>query len=424
MNFSNLKEFKYGWRVVLSSALGIGLGMSPLPFYTIGVFAIALTTEFGWGMDDVLLALPVFTTVSMFLGPVAGNIADRFGVRKTVLTSVILFSLAFMAFTFNTGSKALWLILWGILAATGVGTLPITWTRAVNNWFTKNRGLALGITLMGTGIFGALAKLYASELINTYGWEVAYIGVGVLPLIIVLPLAYAYFRDVDDPKVADRVARLKEEFPESGASAARTGMTLKQALADSKFWLMALAFVTVSFAVGGPIPNLEKLFTSKGFGIDDAVLLASLLGVAVVIGRVVGGYLIDRFWAPGVSFVLLCLPAISCYLLIQPELTYSMAATAIVILGFATGVEFDLIGFLVSKYFGMKYYSSIYGVIYSFFGFGAGFAPYIFSRFYTQTGSYDSILFYCIFAFILGAAPLLLLGKYRTFTEDGEVITA
>ncbi len=424
MNFSDLKEFKYGWRVVLSSALGIGLGMSPLPFYTIGVFAIALTGEYGWGMDDVLLALPVFTTVSIFIGPIVGNIADRFGVRKVVLTAVVLFSLTFMAFTFNTGSKTLWLVLWGLLAAAGAGTLPITWTRAVNNWFTKNRGLALGITLMGTGIFGALAKLYASEIINTYGWKIAYLCVGALPLIIVLPIAYLFFRDVTDPKVANRVAKLKEEFPESGAAQAKAGMTLKQALSDSKFWLMAAAFVPVSFAIGGPIPNLEKLFTSKGFGIEDAVLLASLLGLAVVIGRIVGGYLIDRFWAPGVSFVLLCMPAISCYLLMQPELSYPMAVVAIVILGFATGVEFDLIGFLVSKYFGMKYYSSIYGILYSFFGFGAGFAPYVFSRFFTETGSYDSILFYSIFAFIFGAMPLLFLGKYRTFTADNEAKTA
>ncbi len=420
MNFKDLKEFKFGWRVVLSSALGIGLGMSPLPFYTIGVFAIPLTKQFGWGMDDVMLALPIFTIAAIFMSPLIGLIADKFGARKTVLLAVLLFGLTFIAFMFNTGNKTLYLALWALLSITGAGTLPMTWTRAVNNWFHKNRGLALGVTLMGTGLFGAGAKLYASYLIENYGWKMAYLGVGALPLLIALPVAFMWFRDINDKKVAKRAAALKAEFPET-ASIEVYGMNLKEAFRDSKFWLLALAFVPISFAVGGPIPNLEKMLDSKGFDFNQAVILASFLGYSVLAGRIVGGYLIDRFWAPAVSFVLLCAPAISCYLLMQPEVSYSMAVLAITILGFAAGVEYDILGFLVSKYFGMKYYSTIYGMLYSFFALGAGFGPYIFSRSFTITGSYDQILGYAAIAFIVGSIPLLLLGKYRKFGPDGKI---
>ncbi len=420
MNTNDLSEFKYGWRVVLSSAIGIGLGMSPLPFYTIGVFAIPLTENFGWGMDDVMLALPVFTISAIIMSPLIGLIADKFGVRKTVLTAVVLFGLTFIAFMFNTGNKTLYLTLWALLSITGAGTLPMTWTRAVNNWFNKNRGLALGVTLMGTGIFGSFAKLYASYLIENYDWKMAYLGVGALPLLITFPLAYAWFRDVNDKKVAKRAAALKAASPESISSEVY-GMNLGQAFSDKKFWLLAIAFIPLSFAIGGPIPNLEKMLGAKGFDFNQAVILATYLGYSVVVGRVVGGYLIDRFWAPAVSFILLCAPAISCYILFQPELSYPMAVLAIFILGFAAGVEYDILGFLVSKYFGMKYYSTIYGMLYSFFALGAGFGPYIFSRSFTDTGSYDQILLYAAFAFILGSIPLLFLGKYRTFGPQGLV---
>ncbi len=420
MNFSNLSEFKHGWRVVLSSAFGIGLGMSPLPFYTIGVFAIPLTKQFGWGMDDVMLGLPIFTIAAIVMSPLIGLVADKYGVRKTVLAAVLLFGLTFIAFALNTGNKVLYLTLWALLSITGAGTLPMTWTRAVNNWFHKNRGLALGVTLMGTGLFGAAAKLYASYLIENYGWKMAYLGMGALPLLIALPIAFVWFRDINDKRVSKRAAALKAEFPELVTTEVY-GMSLGEAFRDKKFWLLALAFIPISFAIGGPIPNLEKMLSSKGFDFNQAVILASFLGYSVLLGRVIGGYLIDRFWAPLISFILLCAPAISCYLLFQPEVSYSMALVAICILGFAAGVEYDILGFLVSKYFGMKYYSTIYGMLYSFFALGAGFGPYIFSRSYTSTGSYDQILLYAAFAFVLGSIPLLFLGKYRHFGPEATI---
>ena len=185
-----IKEFKYGWPVVGSSAIGIGLGMSPLPFYTIGVFVAPFMQEFGWGVADVMLALSVFSFAALFTSPLIGIITDRIGVRKTVLLSILTFGLCFMAFSLNNGSRGLYLSLWALLAFLGSGTFPITWTRAINKWFHKKRGLALGISLLGTGLFGAFAKIYAAWLIENYGWKMAYVGLALLPLLIleVIPM--------------------------------------------------------------------------------------------------------------------------------------------------------------------------------------------------------------------------------------------
>ena len=419
MNFSNLKEFKYGWPVIMSSTFGIGLGMSPLPFYTIGVFAIPLSKNFGWGMDTIMGGLTIFTLVALVASPLVGYIADRFGARRTAITSLILFGLVFIAFNFNTGASWFYYFLWGLMAFVGAGTLPMTWTRAINNWFNENRGLALGLSLLGTGIFGAMAKLFAFSIIENFGWRTAYLCVGLLPLVIALPLAYFFFRDVDDPKMADKVARLREEVP-SHMKKTKTGKTVAQALKDWKFWLLAFCFILISFAVGGPIPNLEPMLGSKGFDTGDAVILASAIGYAVLVGRLVGGYLLDRFWAPAVAFVLLSIPALSCYLLQSADLTYTNALIAVVILGFGAGVEYDLMAYLVSRYFGMKNYAAIYGFLYGFFAMGAGFGPVIFGKFFAKTGSYDSILFYAMLAFLIGSFPLLFLGKYRNFDDEPQ----
>jgi len=412
---SGLKEFKFGWPVVLSSGLGIGLGMSPLPFYTIGVFVAPFMEEFGWRVDQIMFALSLFSLTALFTSPLIGFITDKIGVRKMVLISVFTFSMSFMAFALNNGSQTVYLGLWILLALFGSGTLPITWTKAVNKWFVKKRGLALGLSLLGTGLFGAFAKLYASYFIENYGWRTAYIALALLPLLIALPIAFFLFRDTDDPKVQDRVTRMREELPylKEIKVEDQVGHDLKRALRDYRFWILAFSFIPISFAIGGPIPNFEKILDTKGFGTSDAVAIASVVGIAVIVGRLVGGYLLDKLWAPGVAFCIFIVPILACYIFMQPELTYTMALCAVAIIGLSAGVEYDLMAFLVSKYFGMKNYSAIYGTLYGFFAIGAGFGPWIFGKSYAMTGSYTTIFGYAMFAFVMGAIPLLFLGKYQ-----------
>ena len=140
------EEFRLGWKSVFASAVGIGLGLSPLPYYTLGVFIAPLINEFGWSVEQIMRGLPILILGALVMSPLAGYFADKYGVRKVVLTSIPLFSLAMMSFALNDGSMEIYLLCWGSLALTGAGTLPVTWTRAVNCWFIKRRGLALGMS--------------------------------------------------------------------------------------------------------------------------------------------------------------------------------------------------------------------------------------------------------------------------------------
>ena len=176
-------EFRHGWKIVLASMLGIGLGLSPMPFYTIGVLAPELKQAFGWTMGDIMGAITMTTLVTVIAGPTVGMLAGRIGVRRVALTSVLLFGLVFCALSLQTGSLPLFYAMFGLLALVGAGTLPITWTRTVNAWFDERKGLALGLSLMGTGLFGIFAKPYTSWLVHEFGWRGAYVGLGLLPLL-------------------------------------------------------------------------------------------------------------------------------------------------------------------------------------------------------------------------------------------------
>lgn len=413
-------EFRTGWPVVLASMLGIGLGLSPVPFYTIGMLAPELAREFGWAFGDIMAGLPIMTFAVLLASPAVGFLADRVGVRPIALISVILFGFSFMAFAANPGDIRFFYANWAIMAVLGAGTLPITWTRAVNNRFEDRKGFALGLSLLGTGVFGFLVKPFTAFMIDAYGWRAAYMAVGALPLVLALPVAYFAFHDVGDrhQSAADR------RESDSVRAAATPGLTFSETLKNWRFWVLSIAFVPISFGVGGPIPNMENIVKTAGFSGPDIVSLVSLIGLSVIAGRVVGGWLIDRFWAPGIAFLMICAPALACWMFAHGDLTYATAAGSIILIGFAAGVEYDLMAFLVARYFGLKSYGAIYGSLYGFFALGAGIGPVVFGRAFDADGNYDSPLMLSAGLLVLGAVLLLLLGRYRTFPPSADSQTA
>jgi MFS family permease len=404
-------EFKTGWPLLLSVMLGVGLGLSPLPFYTIGMLAPELHKAYGWSFGAIMLGLPVSTAGVVLAGPVVGWLGDRIGVRRVAIVSLVLFALAFMGFSLTNGSLPLYYANWALMAVCGTGTLPTTWTRAINNGFESNKGLALGIALMGTGLFGFGIKPFLSWIIAEHGWRAAYVATGLLPLLIALPVALLAFRDPG------------EKHARATISAIQPGSTLAEALRDRRFWLIGGGFLLFSFAIAGPLPNMENLLRLKGFSRSEIGGLVPAIGLSVIVGRVAGGWLVDRFWAPAVALALLCLPAIACLILGQASVSHGGALLAISLIGAAAGMEFDLLAFLIARYFGPRSYSTLYGCLYGSYALGSGLGPVAFGADFDRTGGYALSLNAAAVLLLLGGAVLLLLGRYR-FASTPETIDA
>jgi len=399
---SSYREFRRGWGVVLSSTVGIALGLSPVPFYTIGVFAPELAREFHWKQATIMAALLVMTISVIVVGPWIGWLADRYGVRRVTITSVALFGLAVMGFSLQNGSLLVYYGSWAVAAVVGAGTLPMTWTRAINLWFEERKGLALGLALTGTGLAGFLLKPYTAAAIAHFGWRGAYVALGIPPLLLSLPLALIFFREVPAGTVA-------------GTPAAQpgVGLALREAVRDWRFWLIGIAFLPISFGVGGPIPNMETLLTTHGLRRDQVLAVVPFIGLFVIVGRLLGGWLVDRFWAPIVAALMLSIPAIASAVLSHGSATPVTAFLGIAGLGLAAGVEYDLLAFLTARYFGTRNYSSIYGALYGFFALGAGTGPMVYGRVYDLTKSFDGIVLVGGGLMAAGALLLLGLGPYR-----------
>jgi predicted MFS family arabinose efflux permease len=398
---SGPSEFRRGWPAVVSAMFGVGLGLSPVGFYTVGVFAPVLAKMFGWSFGAIFFGITVQTISAIIFAPIAGLLADRFGARPVALISLVLFGLAFMVFAAGDGSLVLYYGTWALLAAVGAGTLPMTWTRPINRQFNRRKGMALGIALMGTGLFGFFSKPLTFWLIASFGWRGAYIGIGLLPLLIGLPIALALFRDPAGQVTAVAAVPLE-------------GMALPAALKSWRFWLLAAALLPISFGITGALPNMENILKGDGFSGASITDLTSLIGLSAIAGRLLGGFLLDLFWAPAVAALILSTPILSLWLLIQPALKTAEAASAICLIGFAVGVEYDLIAYLVARYFGMRAYTTIYSILYTCFGIGAGFAPFIFGWSFDREHSYTPIMEVAAVLLLISALSLLTLGRYRS----------
>lgn len=406
-------EFAAGWPVVAACMIGMMFGISAIPFYTLGVFAGPVIETFQWTRAQYQGAF-TFMLAGALAGPFIGHLCDKVGNRVVALTSVTLFAMAFAGIGLFT-TQAVWTFYaaWAVMALVAQGTGPIPWTRAISEWFYARRGFAFGLALMGSGIAAFIAPPLVTALIGAVGWRMAYVVVGAVIFCVAFPALYWGLRPAP-PEVLEAGTKVK------GGMSAKFGKTLGEALRSYRFWVIALSFSFISLGVSGIISNLVPLLTDRAFTPQTAAVIASVVGLSVLLGRLVVGALLDRFWGPGIAFVLMALPASACLLLASAELSTPMTVFAVFIVGFAAGAEFDIIAYFVTRYFGLKYYGKIYGVQYTIFFLGAGLAPLIFARVYDVANSYNPVLYAAAAAFLGSAALLLTLGRYPDLSLEGS----
>jgi MFS transporter, OFA family, oxalate/formate antiporter len=396
-------EFTLGWKVLLAAFLGTMCGASPLPFNVLGLLFAPLNVEFGWDKTQVSIGITIFGITASLLAPLFGWMADTYGVRKVAIWSLIGFILAFSSFYFMPSTLMGFYLCWLLVGLVGIGSTPVTWSRAVNMWFVKNRGLALGIMLVGTSVAAFVVPRIAVAALDAYGWRLIFPIVALLPLLIALPATIAFFRE---PRSNERPVAL------STADGTVAGITLGQALRTRQFWILWLSILLIACAYGGAHIHMIPIVMDHKIDVATASGMMGIVGFGLLVGRIVVGFLLDRFWGPAIAFPVLCLPAVACFLLMGDSSALAVITAAAFLLGFAAGAESDLIAFLAARYFGMAHFGRIYGMLYMPFGLFSAISPLIYAKVRDSTGSYDAILAAAMILFIAGGALLLTMGRY------------
>ena len=391
-------EFARHWLLVLVCAAGIGVGVSALPFYTQGIFIEAWIADFGWTRAQASLGILGSTLALAAALPFVGLIVDRYGLVKPVMISLLGLSLAYVLLGMFVQSIATFVMLAMLQAILGSASSPLAYTRAINTVFNKQRGLALGVALSGAGVAATFGPTLISNAIESFGWRGAYLSMAAFTLVVGLIIV----------AVLSRLTGAKTPIEIDTEAASRDFKIAKQ---SRTYWTIMAAIFCLSLGLGGLMIHFVPILLEVGFTTGDAAKIAGVIGIAVVLGRLLVGFAVDRIFAPRVAIAILfaCISGVLALVLFGS----AVAVPAAFVIGFSVGAEVDLIGYLVARYFGIHAYGQIYGRQYSTFLIATGLSPVILGAVRDATGTYTASLFTAAAFMVVSATLFAKLPKFE-----------
>jgi MFS family permease len=274
----------------------------------------------------------------------------------------------------------------------------------VSRWFDRRRGLALGLATAGVGLGVALIPQLAAFLINRFGWREAYFGLAIAIVVLAwLPVAI-FVREPPQPLPSGSGAG-------TNANAEAPGVETAAALKTWNFWSLTLAFFLGVVAINGTIVHIVALLTDRGIPLQIATGALSVAGLAIIVGRIICGWCLDRFWGPYVAVCFFILPMAGIALL-GSGWSYPVPLIGAALCGAGIGAEIDLMAFFIGRYFGLKAYGKIYGLMFMVFNVGTGLGPALSGRSFDNFHSYSQIFIVYEVALAITCVLLARLGKY------------
>jgi MFS family permease len=408
----------YGWWVVAVSILGLSIGPGQFAFASLGLFMVPLGDEFGWDRAQISLALTVFTVALALSLPIAGRGVDRWGSRRILVPSIVACGVGLAAIPLLATHLWSLLVIFALIGSLGAGANSLPYMLTISNWFDRRRGLAIGVAMAGAGAGYAYVPPLVQYMIDGYGWRSGYFVLAGITLLIGVPLIALFLQE----SPADRGLRpdgLKENPAESEPETL-LGVDRSEALRTTSFWILFMIFGVMAFSLYGLLPHLVPMLMDRGMDGGKAALVASTIGVTIIVARVIIGYLIDRFFAPRVALVFF-LASAGGIAMLAAGATGPMAYLAAVLIGLSIGAEIDLMAFLTTRYFGLRCFGEIYGLMFAALLIGTSFGPIAFGMAFETMGSYVWILAWCAVLNAVVSFATLMLPRYREFAVADPV---
>lgn len=407
-NMGARAEFARNWKVVLAGALGMALGS--VGVYALGIFIQPLEQEFGWTRAEIVGGMTIVAVIGVITAPFAGLIVDRIGPRRIGMFGVVIACLGLASLSMAGPSIWSWWLLWVPLALVGMFVNPTVWTSGVSSLFDAGRGMALALVLGGTALCSTLTPILSNYFIETFGWRQAFVMLAAFWAALVIPVVWLFFSSASD---RHRVVSSSRKID----LAVLSGVAVREALLSGKYIRLASAGFLASLIVVSLVTGLVPILTSLAIERQSAANIAGLIGISTVVGRLTGGYLLDRINGNLVAAGSLILPIIPCVLLLAYPGSIAAASIATLVLGLSLGVELDAVAYLVSRHFGMLNYGVLFGTIVGLLSLATGLGPLLISFVYDATQSYNAVMWGYIPLCLLTSALFASLGRYPVFDE-------
>ncbi len=372
------------WLVALFSCAAL-LVSNGVTISGITAFDKALLDAFGWERGEYKFRESITIMFAGIFAPFAGYFLDRYGVRKCMMTGWTLLIVCQFIYPFAQQLYLMYLIhavFAVVLVVCGLNACVIL----TSNWVIDGRGKAMGLTLLGSSLGGALITQFNTTALDLFGWEVAFRLGAIFPLILLM-LTWLWLKDTPDTALSSP-AELT-----TGAAGAEEGMGYVETLKTLSFWMIALVASTSFFAVLGIQNNLRLHFLDLEFTEQAATLLFALFFFGAMAGKFIFGFLADYF-----SLRLVFNANIGTMLLgtlLLGTLDTVAIYPALIAFGFGWGGAYTMIQLSVVNLFGLKNAGKILGTITVPDALGGGLGIYAVALFQQQTGDYQFSFYFC-----------------------------
>ena len=411
----------YGWLVVVVSCVGLFLG-APLLVFSFSVFFKPWVADFHASRAAVSFAFSLLNLVGALWLPATGMLIDRFGAKRVILPSTVLYGLALIS--------SLWVghSIWQLYLLSSVlgvvfssGAAPVPYGVVISHWFNRRRGLALSLSMMGIGVGSIVVPIEAQRLIATYGWRVTFAIFGAAVLLIPLPVLGRFL--LDDPAQRNLRPDGDETIDDSLPVEEKPGLSWHAIWHDPMYWTMLCIFSLAGAGVHGVALHMSAIFTDRGISAERAAVATSLVGAAVMVGRLASGYLLDRLFAPRVAMLFYGATMVGMGILCGRD-AGTLALAGSFLSGLGMGAEVEVMGYMISRYFGLRAFGSAYGHAFAAFMISGSLGVLVMGAGYDRFHSYTVPLAGFCGAMLLTLILLRGFGPYRygVAQEKGRTI--
>ncbi len=412
---SKRPRFFYGWLIVFVSAIGLFLG-PPLMVFSFSVFFKSLVVDFHASRAAVSFAFSLFNTVGALLIPATGMLIDRFGSKRVILVFTLLYGLGLCsALWVGTSVWQLYLFFTLLGVAMASGPSPVPYGVVIAHWFNRHRGLALGLSMLGIGIGSVVVPILAQRLITGFGWRAAFAIFGGAVVLVPLPIIAALLQNdpgqrglQPDGDEKNQVSKLQSQD--------KQGLTWHEIWHSPAFWMLICIFSLAGASVHGAALHMSAIFTDRGVTAERAAIATALVGIAVMLGRVTSGYLLDRLFAPRVAILFYGATALGIAILCTGT-SGPLALAASFLVGLGMGAEVESMAYMITRYFGLHAFGTAYGHAFGAFMLSGAAGVFLMGAGFDRFHSYTIPLAGLCGAMVLALVLLSRLGPYRYGVE-------
>ena len=353
----------YGWWIVASAVFMLTL-MAVGVFQGLGTFLVALERHFGWSRTQLSGAFSLARVEGAILGPIEGFLVDRLGNRRMILIGYVIMGIGFIMFSQVDNLWQFYVAFIVITLGSGLGGW-LAIISAINNWFIRQRSMAMSTAMSGIHFGGFLVPLLAVGL-ESHGFRATTFGIGVFMMATVLPLTWFVIRDrpedhgllPDGAPQPPRAAKAKKPFTETDDE---PEFTARQALATPAFWILTIVHLSSTVSIVTLALHLVPKLTDMGLTLSGAGIVVLTYTAIALPAQFVAGFLADRLPRPPLIFAFLILQASSMMIIAFAEDLY-IAYLFAVVYGIGFGGRIPLLTTIRGEYFGRKAFATIMGL--------------------------------------------------------------